>query len=141
MRKAIRSTRHLLKWVVDNYLTATGVTTLTNKTLTAPVVTAPVITSPDVTMSVATHNYGGEDADWTLNAAEGKNFILRATNAGDAVNAIVADTANKPYLVINGTGKTLTVKTEAGSGIEIANDKVAMVMSDGTNVIRLTGDA
>lgn len=92
-------------------------------------------------MSVATHNYGGEDADWTLNAAEGKNFILRATNAGDAVNAIVADTANKPYLVINGTGKTLTVKTEAGSGIEIANDKVAMVMSDGTNVIRLTGDA
>lgn len=111
------------------------------QTLTSKTLTAPIMTSPDITLSAASHDYDEAAVDWLLSAAEAKNLILRATNADGAVNAIVPDTANKPYMVVNGTGQVLTIKTAAGTGIAIANAKAAMVMSDGTNVIRLTPDA
>jgi hypothetical protein len=110
--------------------------TLTNKTLTSP-----GITSPNMTLGIATHSYGSAHADWTLSAAEAKATILKPTLADQAVNAIVPDTAWHLYIVVNTTGQALTVKTAAGTGIAVANTKVALVMSDGTNVIRISADA
>lgn len=119
--------------------------TLTNKTLTSPTVNTPAISDGVLTDSVNTwtlsaHDYAGGHEDWTLSAAELLNPCHKPTNADDAINAIVATTI-RPYLFINETGKVLTVKTAAGSGIAITNGKSAFVMSDGVNVIRLTPDA
>ena len=105
--------------------------TLTNKTLTAP-----VMTNPSSTFSIGTHDYGTGTDDWTLSAAELLKTVHKPTNAGGAVNAIIADTAGIPYIFINGTGQTLTVKG-TGAGIAIADGKTHIVMSDGANVIAL----
>jgi len=110
--------------------------TLTNKTLTEA-----FLGSPEITFRSTPHDYEAGATDWTLSATELKASILKPTNANAPVNAIVADSTNKIYIVINGTGQTLTVKTAAGTGITIANAKSAMVMSDGINVIRITADA
>jgi hypothetical protein len=125
----------------DTFAMLGATQTMVNKTLTSPTINTPVISDPDTTLGVASHDYAGAAVAWTLSAAELKKGIIRATNANGAVNAIVANTANKLYWVINGTGHALTVKTAAGTGIVVANGKSAMVMSDGVNVIRLTTDA
>ncbi len=109
--------------------------TLTNKTLTAP-----VMTNPSSTFTIGTHDYGTGTDDWTLSAAELLKTVHKPTNAGGAVNAIIADTAGIPYIFINGTGHTLTVKG-TGTGIAIANGKTAIVMSDGINVIALAAES
>lgn len=103
---------------------------LTNKTLT----------DAAQTWTLGAHDYEAGSADWTLSAAELLKPCHKPTNANNAVNAIVADTI-RPYFFINATGQALTVKTAAGTGIAIANGKSAFVMSDGTNVIRMTADA
>jgi len=125
----------------DEFLMKDTAQTATNKTFTSPVLNTPVVASPDITFHSVAHDYAGAAEDWTLSASELKAFILKPTNANGAVDAIVADTANKIYVAVNGTGQALTVTTAAGTGIEIANAKSAIVMSDGTNVIRLTPDA
>jgi hypothetical protein len=105
--------------------------TMTNKTLTAP-----VMTNPSSTFTIGSHDYGAGTDDWTLSAAELLKTVHKPTNAGGAVNAIIADTAGVPYIFINGTSQTLTVKG-TGTGIAIANGKAHILMSDGTNVIAL----
>lgn len=110
--------------------------TLTNKTLTAP-----VITSANIGFHAATHDYAAGSADWTLDATELKAAVLSVTNANAPANIVVPDTAYKPYFLVNGSGQTITVKTATGTGISIATAKSALVMSDGTNVIRFTADA
>lgn len=99
-----------------------------------------VLTDPATTVTITAHDYGAAAVDWTLSAAELLKPVQKAINASGAVNAIVAVTL-RPYIFINASGQALTVKTAAGTGITIANNKSAMVMSDGTNVIRLTPDA
>jgi hypothetical protein len=110
--------------------------TLTNKTLTAP-----VLTNPATTVTLSPHDYGAAANDWTLSAAELLMPVHKPTNASGAVNAIISHSICRPYIFINATGYTLTVKGSSGTTIAIANNKVATVMSDGTNVIRITADA
>lgn len=110
--------------------------TLTNKTLTAP-----ILTNPATTVTLGSHDYGAAALDWTLSAAELLLPVHKPTNASGAVNAIIPHTTLRPYIFINGTGQALTVKGSSGTGITIASTKSATVMSDGTNVIRLTTDA
>jgi len=109
----------------------------TAATLTLKTLTAPVMTNPSSTFSIGTHDYGAGTVDWTLSAAELLKMIHKPTNASGGVNAIIGNTAGMPYIFVNGTGQTLTVKTAAGTGIAIANGKTHMLMSDGTNVIAI----
>lgn len=102
--------------------------------------TNAALTDPIATFTINTHNYDGAAADWTLSAAEQKKSVHKVTNANGAVVAIVPK-AVRLYVFINTSGQTLTVKTAAGTGIDIANGKTAVVMADGTNVVRITGDA
>jgi len=120
----------------DEFVFKDHAVTMTNKTLTAP-----VMTNPSSTFSIGTHDYGAAHADWTLSAAELLKMIHKPTNADAGVNAIIADTAGMPYVFVNGTGQTLTVKTAAGTGVAITNGKTAIVMSDGTNVIALATES
>jgi len=112
----------------------------TSTPLTTPVITGGVTTDGVDTWTQSPHDYAGAADDWTLSAAELLKPMHKPTNASGAVNAIVAAT-KRPYWFTNATGQALTVKTAAGTGIVIANTKTACVMSDGTNVIRLTSDA
>jgi len=106
--------------------------TMTNKTLTAP-----VVNQPNLGFTIGTHDYGAGAVAWTLSAAEYAKTIHKPTNANGAVDAIIPLTAGHPYIFINGTGQTLTVKGSSGNGIAIADGKTHIVMSDGTNVIAL----
>lgn len=119
----------------DEFVMKALAQTLTNKTLTAP-----VFTNPATTVTLGAHDYGAAANAWTLNAAELLLPVHKPTNASGAVDAVVATTI-RPYIFINATGYALTVKTAAGTGIAIANNKTATVMSDGVNVIRITPDA
>lgn len=124
----------------DTFALLAAAQTMTNKTLTSPVINTPVVTNPATTVTLSAHDYGASQTAWTLSAAELLLPVHKPTNASGAVDAIVATTI-RPYIFINATGQALTVKTAAGTGITIANTKAATVMSDGTNVIRLTPDA
>ena len=100
----------------------------------------PSITDPNVVETITSHDYAAGTTAWTLSAAEALKGLFKATNAGGAVDMIVPATV-KRYTLINGSGEAVTVKTAAGTGIAIANAKSAIVLCDGTNVIRLTLDA
>jgi hypothetical protein len=115
----------------DDFVLEDTAQTVTNKTLTAP-----VLNQPSIAFTIGAHDYLGAHAPWTLSANELKVMVHKPTNADADVNAIIADTAGIPYIFINGTGKTLTVKG-TGAGIAIADGKTHIVMSDGTNVIAL----
>ena len=44
------------------------------------------------------------------------------------------------YTVTNLTGQVVTFKTENGTGIDVANNKTAMLKCNGTNIVRVTPD-
>ena len=121
----------------DTFVVIAAAQTLTNKTLTSP-----VINSPDLTLGVSSvHNYSSGHADWELSAGELATTIVSCSNADQAVNAIATPTAGKVYIVTNGSGYALTFKASGQTGVEIANAKTAIVMGNGTDFIRVTGDA
>ena len=97
--------------------------------------------NPANAFTIGTHDYAGAAVDWTLSTAEKLLTYHRPTNANGAVNAIVDIAVQRPYCFINTTGQALTVKGASGTGIVVASTKAAWVMSDGTNIVRLTGDA
>lgn len=105
--------------------------TLTNKSLTAPA----------LTMGVSTIDFASGHADYTLSAAEIKTFVLKAISADASANIIVPLTAGKIFVLNNVSTQQVTMIGATGTGIAVASTKTAMVMSDGTNVIRLTADA
>jgi hypothetical protein len=115
----------------DDFVMKDTAQTLTNKKLT----------DPSCTFTIGTHDYDEGAEDWTLSAEELLKTVHKPTNASGPVNAIIADTAGIPYVFINGTGQTLTVKTATGDGPTIANGKTAIVMSDGINVIALAAES
>lgn len=95
------------------------------------------LTDAQHVFTVGTHDYAGAAVAWTLSAAELLKTVHKPTNANGSCDAIIPATAGIPYVFINGTGQTLTVKTAAGTGPTIANGKACIVMADGTNVIAL----
>lgn len=103
--------------------------------------TSPVFTNMTNEVTINTHSYASGTTAWTLTAAEQLKPIHKCTLAGGGVDAIIPLTPSIPYTFINASGQTVTVKGASGTGTAIANNKTAMVMSDGTNVIRLTTDA
>ena len=102
---------------------------------------APLLTNITHEVTINTHDYEGGATDWTLSAAEQLMPYHKVVSASDAVNAIIPLTPSVPYVFINGSEYTLTVKGAGDTGVEITTGKAATVMADGTNVIRLTVDA
>ena len=117
----------------DTLATLNTAETFANKTLTSP-----VINTPSVVQSVAFHNYGASSADWTLSATEQKAVLLWVTNAGAASN-IVAPAEARVYFVYNNSGQNVTIAA-GGTGITVANTKVAGVIYASGDYVRLTPD-
>jgi hypothetical protein len=70
--------------------------------------------------------------------AESRAAILNLTDTtSDLTGAatLVCPTLSKVYIVKNGTGQTVTIKTSAGSGIAVSNGNTSIVYCDGTNVV------
>lgn len=103
--------------------------------------TSPVFTNATNEVTINTHSYANGHADWVLSAAEQLKSFHKTTLADAGANAVIPLTPSIPYTFINTSGQTVTVKGASGAGTAIANNKTATVMSDGTNVIRLTVDA
>lgn len=83
------------------------------------------------------------DADVTASAAQYKNLTMKLSGTAwtTARNFVVPTIAGAVCAVINTTGQGCTVKTAAGSGVLIASTKAAIVVCDGTNIVRVTADA
>mgnify|MGYP000541180137 CR=1 FL=1 len=75
------------------------------------------------------------NTDYVSNQA--RNAVINLTGAMTANRNMVVPTANKVYLVKNSTtgGFVVTVKTSAGTGVEVAPNTARWVYCDGTNVV------
>ena len=79
------------------------------------------------------------NADLTLTAAQALNSILELTDTGAVLTVarnVIVPTANKQWQVYNGTAKTLTIKTTAGTGIALAAGERALLYCNAANVVR-----
>lgn len=82
------------------------------------------------------------DAELTLTALNGasdqsRNMVVNLTGAMTANRNVIVPTANKVYFVKNSTtgGYTVTVKTSAGTGVDIPPGTARWVYCDATNVV------
>lgn len=80
-------------------------------------------------------------ADVTLNNAQSRCSYLTTTGALTANRNVIVPNNWKGTVFCNNSGAfTTTFKTAAGSGVMIAQGKRAILLADGTNVVRITSD-
>lgn len=82
--------------------------------------------SNNVTLSLSNTN--------ATQTARNLRLNLTGTTGGSPRNLVVP-AIEKPYIVYNGCGDTVTVKTAAGTGIEVPAGKTTWVYCDATNVV------
>lgn len=83
-------------------------------------------------------NIAVTSADVTLTSDQARNNVLKCTGTLTGNRSLIVPTwAGRTWVVINATSGsyTLTVKTSGGTGIVVAQGKVAHLACDGTNVI------
>lgn len=83
------------------------------------------------------------DANYTLTQPEADVDVISIT-AGTITTTrdfIVPIGFPKLWIVKNNTAQSVRIIGATGTGITIATTKTAMVMADGTNVVRITADA
>ena len=71
--------------------------------------------------------------------SESRAAMLVLTDTGTALTGageVICPTATKVYIVKNDTGQTITVKTSAGTGVDIPTGTIRIVFCDGTNVVQ-----
>lgn len=85
---------------------------------------------------------------WTTNShtlttangtsSESRCAMLELTDTGTALTGagtVICPTASKIYIVKNGAGQSITVKTAAGTGVLIPDGRTTFLFCDGTNVV------
>mgnify|MGYP001411206618 FL=1 len=94
---------------------------------------------PSVDVDIA-----GAAGDTTLTADQYGYPVLNLTGVKTGNRTVTVPTVEDAvYLVVNNsTGAfTTTIKTAAGTGVDVANAKSAWVRCDGVNIVRVTADA
>ena len=80
-------------------------------------------------------------ADVTLTAAEARCRYLTTTGAPTANRSVIVPDSWEGVVFCNNSGAfATTFKTAAGSGVVVAQGKRALLLADGTNVVRVTPD-
>ena len=80
-------------------------------------------------------------ADVTLNDAQSRCSYLTTTGALTANRNVIVPNNWQGTVFCNNSGAfTTTFKTAAGSGVVVAQGKRAILLADGTNVVRITSD-
>jgi hypothetical protein len=82
-------------------------------------------TTGDVTLTLANTNA----------SQSGRAFAIRMEGSPAGPFNLIVPTVNKPYIVRNLTGQTITVKTAAGSGVALPNGGRFFVYCNGTDVV------
>ncbi len=85
------------------------------------------------------------DANYTLLTStmpeEWQYGILNISGTITADRNIICPNNKKLYVVVNGCATyNIKLKTSAGTGINVATGKTAILRCDGTNVVRVTAD-
>lgn len=93
------------------------------------------------TVAVASHDYGGAAADWSLSDTEQRAGRIVVTNANGACAAIATPANGKHISIINTSGQAFTIKATGQTGVTIASTKSAIVAGNGTDFVRVTADA
>ena len=89
--------------------------------------------NPKIYFTSNLHNYETGVTEWTLSQTEGLMPFHRVGVAGADVSAIIGN-STVPYIFMNQTEHTLTVKMESTDGFAIPAGKTAIVMSLITDV-------
>ena len=80
-------------------------------------------------------------ADVTLNDAQARCSYLTTTGALTGNRNVIVPNNWQGTVFCNNSGAfTTTFKTAAGSGVVVAQGKRAILLADGTNVVRITAD-
>lgn len=82
------------------------------------------------------------DANYTLTAAEADVDVIKVSSGTITAtrDLIVPIGFPKRWWIVNGNAQSVRLIGASGTGITVATGKSALVMADGTNVIRLTAD-
>lgn len=82
-------------------------------------------------------NLAMSDANYSMTYAEQLGGYLNVTGTltADRTITLKDSTVRYYFLYNNGTGKTVTLKTSAGTGIAVPDNKKALLFCDGTNVV------
>lgn len=82
------------------------------------------------------------DANYTLTAAEADVDVIKVSSGTiTATRDLVVPIAfPRKWWIVNGNAQSVRIIGASGTGITVATGKAALVMADGTNVIRLTAD-
>ena len=78
------------------------------------------------------------DATYTLTSFDGavdeaRNAVLVLGGTVTTPQNVIAPAVEKTYIIKNGTGSNVTVKTSGGNGVTFVNGQVGIVYCDGTN--------
>jgi hypothetical protein len=78
------------------------------------------------------------DATYTLTSFDGavdeaRNAVLVLGGTVTTPQNLIAPSVEKTYIIKNGTGANVTVKTSGGNGVTFVNGQVGIVYCDGTN--------
>lgn len=84
------------------------------------------------------------DADYTLTAYNGiedesRNAVLVLEGTNTAARNLIAPSVEKIYIIKNGTGQTVTIKTSGGSGVAIPTGNTQVVYCNATNFYLVSG--
>lgn len=102
--------------------------------------------NPHITVNEVDNGYDAVDcagaSDVTLTDAQVNHAVHEFTGILTGNINVIVPTDTHLYRCINNTtgAFTVTVKTSAGTGIVIAQGKAALIVCDGTDVVRLTDD-
>jgi len=80
------------------------------------------------------------DADQTLTTSQSANPILNLSGTATGRNLTLTATKGSPYIIVNGTTGTVTVKHTSGTGIAVATGKAAVIVWTGVNMTRISPD-
>ena len=119
---------------IETDLTANIVSTGTNTTNATTAQSVGLITA----------DWAGAAADKTILAANVpiQNCIhVTCANANGAANLILPAATKKMLIVANASGQAITVKQAGGTGIVVANAKIAILVGTATDFVRVTADA
>jgi hypothetical protein len=78
------------------------------------------------------------DATYTLSSFDGavdeaRNAVLVLGGTVTTPQNLIAPAVEKTYIIKNGTGANVTIKTSGGNGVTFVNNQVGIVYCDGTN--------